>query len=497
MPRRNLHYLMFVMVVSFVCYLKADSVHRDHYRGMFDTFQEAMTKIRGRYLYEISERELFEGAMTGMVSKLDQYSAYHGETETRKFREDIDQEFGGVGIEVAWDAKTGSLAVLSPIVGSPAYEAGIMAGDRIVEINGNSTAEMTLNDAVSRLKGKPDEMVRITVERPGLEKPLVLNLKRAVINVNSVLGDVRRPDGSWEFTLASDPTIGYIRITQFGKKTIDELKVALEKCKQENIRGLILDLRNNPGGLLDAARDVCDLFVKEGVIVTIRDRNRNERERHEATGAAPYTDWPMAVIVNHHSASAAEIVSACLQDHARAIVVGQRTWGKGTVQSPFELEDGRSMLRLTIASYWRPSGRNIHRAETDKETDPWGVSPDAGYEVKLDDAQTAALESQRRSRDVVHRPGEAVSAAAKPQAAATPTASAPTATGKSTESSKPDAKPDADKTEQKPDAKPSGDEKSTTAPTENEAEKPKGPIIDEALQKAIEYIRQKSTTAKA
>ena len=478
MPRRNLHYLMFALLLSFICYLKADSVHRNHYQAMFETLQEAMAEIESRYLYEVDERTLFEGAMRGMVDELDQYSAYSGADATKKFREELDQEFGGIGIEVTWDAKTDALTVLSPIVGTPAYEKGIIAGDRITKIGDEPTENFTLDDAVHRLRGKPNEPVRLTLEREGLPSPIELEIRRAIINVDTVLGDVRLPDGGWNYTLAADPAIGYVRITQFGKKTTEELTKALEQCRRKNVRGLILDLRSNPGGLLDAAHEVCDLFVKSGVIVTIRDRAKNERERYEATGAAPYTDWPMVVLVNHFSASAAEIVSACLQDHGRAVVVGERTWGKGTVQTPIELESGRSMLRLTVASYWRPSGRNIHRAETDKETDPWGVTPDPGFEVKVDEKQMIELAKWRRSRDVLRRPGEAPPA---PQPAASSATSAdPSA------ASKPTATPSG------PAAAPStAPDKPTSPAAASPATPPSGEsyTADPQLKRAVEYLR--------
>lgn len=405
MPRRNVYILFAVLLISFVCYHKADSEHRNRYGSMFNTFVTAMSEIREKHLYPTDERKLFEGAMHGMVNQLDPYSGYAGEDETREFNESLNQEFGGIGIEVSWDEKTKSLVVLSPIVGTPAYEKGMMSGDRILKINDESTEGFTLHDAVKRLRGKPGESVRITVAREGEEQPRELTITRAKINVDTVLGDRRRPDGSWSYVLEQAPEFGYMRITQFGKETADEVQRALEQLRQANIKGLIIDLRGDPGGLLTAATQICDQFVKEGVIVSVRDREQREREKYLATGDAPYTDWPIVVLVNHFSASASEIVAACLQDHGRAIVVGERTWGKGTVQTPIELEDGKSLLRLTIAGFWRPSGTNIHRGPKDTDGDVWGVSPSPGYEVKLDDKQAIEIAKQRRQRDVLPRGG--------------------------------------------------------------------------------------------
>lgn len=406
MPRRNVYILFAVLLISLVCYHRADSENRNRYGSMFNTFVTAMSEIREKHLYETKERQLFEGAMRGLAGQLDPYSGYDGEDDTRKFQSSLKQEFGGIGIEVSWDEKTKSLMVLSPIVDSPAYEKGIMSGDRILKINDESTEGLSINDAIKRIQGKPGEPVRITIVREGEEKPRELEIVRAKINVDTVLGDRRRADGSWNYVLEQAPEFGYLRVTQFGEKTVDEIKRALEQLREANIKGLILDLRNDPGGLLTAATKICDQFVKQGVIVSVRDREQREREKYLATGDAQYADWPLVVLVNHFSASASEIVAACLQDHERAIVVGQRTWGKGTVQTPIELENGKSLLRLTIAGFWRPSGQNIHRSQTATEQDVWGVSPTPGYEVKFDDKQAIEIAKQRRQRDILPRGGD-------------------------------------------------------------------------------------------
>lgn len=452
MPRRNLHILVIVMVVSFICYHRADSKHRNHYGAMFETFVTTLGQIKDRCLYEVGERKLFEGAMEGLVREIeDPYSAYQGEAKTREFYEQLDQEFGGIGVEITIDRETKQLKVMSPIVGSPAYEMGMMAGDLILKINDKETKGFTTEDGKDLLRGKPGDPVKLTVLHRGDSEPVEIEIKRAIISVASVLGDRHLPDGSWDFTLEADPSIGYIRISHFGEKTVDELKKALEQCRAKNVRGLTLDLRDNPGGLLTAANDVCDLFIKQGMIVEIRERGNRVRERYEATGSAPYPDLPMAVLVNGDSASASEIVAACLQDHNRAVIVGTRTYGKGTVQTPVVLEGGRSMLRLTIASYWRPSGRNINRKPKAKEDEVWGVDPSPQFEVKLDDKAELAKFTYRRERDVVHRPGEKPA----PKPSATPTAT-PSATPTATPSATPSASPTATPSATKPDAKPTG-----------------------------------------
>src|SRR6266436_3258615 len=225
-------------------------------------------------------------------------------------------------------------------------------------------------------------------------------MTRATIDVPSVLGDSRKADDNWDFMLDHDRKIGYIRVSSFIQNTTEELKQALADLKEQGMKALILDLRDNPGGLLSAAVEVSDLFVDKGMIVSTKGRNTPTKV-YEAQKDALYTDFPMVVLVNHGSASAAEIVSACLQDHKRAKVVGQRSFGKGSVQNILELEGGNSVLKLTVASYVRPSGKNIHRFKTAKESDEWGVSPDKGLEVKLTPEQYFVYQRGRRNRDLV------------------------------------------------------------------------------------------------
>ena len=215
-----------------------------------------------------------------------------------------------------------------------------------------------------------------------------------------MLGDVREPDGSWNYLLPGTDRIGYVRVTSFGDLTVEEFETALEWLRQHKCRGLILDLRNNPGGLLDAAEEICDLFLPRGaVIVTTRGRDARVRNESCASGDGAYPKLPIVVLVNGQTASAGEIVAACLQDQHRAKIVGERSFGKGTVQNLIPVEAGQSRLKLTIATYWRPSEKNIHRMSSSKDSDEWGVKPDAGCEVKLDDEEQTAWHQGRRQRD--------------------------------------------------------------------------------------------------
>jgi len=225
-----------------------------------------------------------------------------------------------------------------------------------------------------------------------------------VIHLPTVLGDTRGKDGKWRFTLEGHPGIGYIRVTAFTDDTFDELQDALEQLTAEGLRGLVLDLRNDPGGYLDAAIDVSNLFIRSGMIVSTRRRGGREVRAVHADGQAPFVDFPIVVIVNQETASAAEILAACLQDNRRAAVAGQRSYGKGTVQEMIELPPGCGMMKLTTAGYWRPSGQNIHRAPNAPETETWGVRPDPELELVLPEEEYIEWQRWRAARDSLAPP---------------------------------------------------------------------------------------------
>jgi carboxyl-terminal processing protease len=375
MPRRNLLVLIVVTLLALVCH---DHVQKNPYGRVL---ADAIATIEKRALEPIEATQLFQRAMEGLVDRIDDNSAYVTPAELQKFREVIDQQFVGVGMEVALDPQTKQLTVLSPLVGSPAYKAGIRAGDTVLRIGKISAQGMSLTDAVGHLRGKIGEPVTLTVLHEGEPKPVEITIVRDKINVDTVQGDTRNADGSWNFFLDGHNRIGYIRITSFTDKTAEELEKALAWLTAHQMRGLVLDLRDDPGGYLDAAVDVCDLLIDSGVIVTTRRRDGRISQTYAASGRGQFTDFPIVVLVNQFSASAAEIVAACLQDHHRAVIVGQRSYGKGTIQEVIPLEPGFGVMKLTTASYWRPSGKNIQRpAKADAKAD-WGVSPDPGCTV--------------------------------------------------------------------------------------------------------------------
>jgi carboxyl-terminal processing protease len=408
MPRRTMFILLLVLAVSYVCYRRADRSPYVRY------FSQAMQEIEDHYVEPVDDQKLFEGAVVGMVSELDKFSAFISRQYAGEFqRMVLDQKFGGIGIEVNHDAKTKQFTVLTPIVGTPAYEAGIRAGDRIVAIDGHNTRELEGEQAIEMLRGEPGQPVTLDVLHAGDKKSQKYRLVRRVINVDSVLGDTRNADDSWNFFLPDTDRIGYLRITSFGERTVDECKAALESLSKRHMRGLIIDLRNDPGGLLKAAIGVCELFLKRGdLIVTTRGRDRKIKEEFLADRSGPYRDLPLAVLVNRNSASASEIVAAALQDHGRALVTGERSYGKGTVQNVIPIEAGKSVLKLTIATYWRPSGKNIHRLESSNRSDEWGVKPTEECEVKLSKEDLVKWEDRRRQRDVIRVKSQPSDAAA-------------------------------------------------------------------------------------
>ena len=382
---------------------KEDQKREDEILRLMSVFSDTFEHIERNYVKDVDRRQLIEAAIRGMLKELDQYSSYIAPEQLARFNLNVDQQFGGIGIQV-----TRQLTVMTPLPGTPAYKAGIRSGDQIIEIKGQATSGFPtgrkLDTAISLLKGKPGEEVTLKVQRPGKSKPIKFTIVRAIIQVPTVLGDRYGKNDQWEYMLDKKNKIGYVRLTHFARRSTDEFKAALSKLKQQDMKALILDLRFNPGGLLGQSRQIADLFIDKGTIVSTRGRNVPERT-WKATAEGTFKDFPMVVLVNRVSASASEIVCAALQDHKRALVVGERTWGKGSVQNVIKLEGGASALKLTTASYHRPSGKNIHRFPNSKPGDVWGVLPDEGYAIRFSNAEMSGYQEYRRNRDVISKKG--------------------------------------------------------------------------------------------
>ena len=310
-------------------------------------FTDVLGLLQKEYVEETNSNELMYGAIKGMLETLDPHSAFMPPNMYKEMQEETKGRFEGLGIEIT--IKEGILMVVSPIEDTPAFKAGILAGDQILKIDGDSTKNLTLMDSVKRMRGPKGTKVTITIMREGFTKPREFTLTRDVIPVRSVRHELL------------EKQYGYIRLSQFQEKTEGELDKALKALEEESkgsMKGLVLDLRNNPGGLLDQAVKVADRFIESGLIVSMEGRREDQKMKFLAQFQGTVARYPLIVLVNGGSASASEIVAGAIQDHGRGILVGTQTFGKGSVQTIFPLKDG-SGLRLTTARYFTPNGRSI------------------------------------------------------------------------------------------------------------------------------------------
>lgn len=312
------------------------------------TMREMRDLIQENYIEEVDDRELGYSSLRGMVSRLDPYSAFISPEELEDFEKTLKGDFGGLGIYVTME--NGVLTVIHPLDGTPAFKSGILAGDRILSVDGESIKGLTLFEATRKLKGPVGTDVKLEILHPGETQPVEMVLTRAKIKIDSVKG---------ARMLEPHPGIGYLRITQFHGGTVEEFRRAILTLKEQGMKKLVLDLRFNPGGRMSGATQVADEFLKQGVIVSTRGRNRTE-EVTAASAGGLLLDEPVVVLVNRGSASAAEILAAALQDHRRALVIGMRSFGKGSVQTPYEIDRRESRLKLTTAHYYTPNGHCLH-----------------------------------------------------------------------------------------------------------------------------------------
>jgi carboxyl-terminal processing protease len=412
MSRWNLGWLLGVSAVVLLGYTVSHSAppkERDRDYELVKLVVDVLEEVDHKYVRPLDpeqKRTLVEDMINGGLERLDPHSGYISTREFKRFMLNNRGKFGGIGIQVRPERKNGRhLEVSSPVVDTPAYEAGVQAGDLIVKIDGKATESMRVGEAVDMIQGEPGSTITLTVLHPGEKEPVDLAMKRAEIHVQSVVGDQRQKDNlkEWDFVLDKPNKIAYIRLLAFTETTAADLRKVLEDLKRQGIRGLVLDLRTNPGGLLRSAVEICRMFLRDGRIVSTKGRNQQE-ETYDARldqRIMPGEEVPMVVLVNSLSASASEIVAAALQDHKRALVVGERSYGKGSVQNIIEMESSTSALKLTTASYWRPSGKNIHRFPDSKDSDEWGVRPDKGYDFPMTDSERLAYHNYRLDRDVV------------------------------------------------------------------------------------------------
>ena len=376
MPTRNLLIIFVAVVVSIACYSVAIKKQTRSAK-----YSEILDLVMQQALQKPAEEDLFDASIDGMMKSLDEHSRYFSNRDFEEFQSELKQQFGGVGMYIITSPINERITVSSPIPNSPAFDAGVMAGDIVDAIAGKSTLEMTSEQAVEQMRGPVDTAVEVTFLRG--EKRFTRALTRKVIDVPSLRGATLNDDGTWNFTLVDHPQIGYVQLTQFGDRTSDEMRERLDSLNRTT-SALIIDLRNNTGGYLTAALDICDMLL-DGKYKIIETRRRDgvlERQYFSKSGAVYDEAKPVVVLVNRMSASASEIVSACLQDHQRAVIIGERTWGKGTVQNVIPIDKDRSAIKLTVASYWRPSGENIDRASSELNgQEQWGVMPNPNFVV--------------------------------------------------------------------------------------------------------------------
>jgi carboxyl-terminal processing protease len=341
-----------------------------------DVFARVLSYVENNYVEQIDERKLIYGAAKGMVHTLDPHSAFMTPDEFADLQADTEGEFGGVGLQID-DGDNGVPVVVEVLSDTPAARAGLQPGDRIVKIDGAVTAGRDGGESTARLRGKPGTPVIVEIERKnpsGYDAPRAVSITREIIRVTAV------------DTMALAPGLAYVRIKQFQERTDQEVVAALEAHKKQygKIDGLVLDLRGNPGGLLDQAVRVADLFIASGVIVTTRGRGNKKLEEETAHDGGTYGGFPIVCLINGQSASASEIVAGALQDHGRALLLGTRSYGKGSVQSVIPLEDG-SGLKLTIARYYTPNGRSIQERGIDPDVEVEQMDPDRMAKARVEE----------------------------------------------------------------------------------------------------------------
>ncbi|MBN1383478.1 MAG: S41 family peptidase [Elusimicrobia bacterium] len=341
--------LLFLSLALSVFFLKLDPIiaASDDIYSQIKILSQILVYVRESYVEEPDMKKLIYGAAHGMIKTLDPYSQFMEPKVAKEMKVHTEGHFGGLGIRIS-SSQDGWITVVTPIPGTPAWKMGILPEDKIIKIEGEDVKDISLDDAVEKLRGKPGTKVTITIFREGMD-PFDLTVTRGDIPIITVTGTKMLTD-----------SIGYLRITEMNAKTIEELDKALSKLTKEGMKSLVVDLRNDPGGLLNIAVDICKKFVGENKLIVYTQGRKFPKREYRADSSAPYADMPMVVLVNRGSASGAEIVAGCMQDHKRAVIIGMQTFGKGSVQSLLPLEKDAS-LRLTTQKYYTPSGKCIHR----------------------------------------------------------------------------------------------------------------------------------------
>ncbi len=465
MSQRNLAWLIVVpAAVLFTGILSYTAPPPEQDYKMVRTVVDVLAEVDKSYYRELTDAEkkkLVEDMVNGGLQKLDPHSAYFNEEQLKQFSQDNKGTFGGIGAFLDIDARSGLLKIASPMPDSPAADNDLRPDDLIAKIDGTPTDDMTVDDARGKIKGEPGTTVTLTILRTGTKEPFDVTLTRRIMQTHPVKGFRRDPEqkGKWDYMADPDAKIAVIRLEEFNETSGKEVEAAVKEVVAAGAKGLILDMRNNPGGLLRVAEQISDLFLADGKVVLTRDRHDHGRDVKAKNDGAVWEDatkLPMVVLINGNSASAAEIVAAALQDNGRAVVVGERSYGKGSVQRSIESPDGKSALKLTTEIWLTPNGKHIHRRPGAKPEDEWGVKPDAGFEVKMTEDQVIQYLLHLREAEMMRK------------TPADPPKEPP-----------PEPKPDPSK------------------PKRFELPKIDPAFKDPVLEKALEHLRAKAKTAKA
>jgi len=367
--------------------LSANAASTETYKQL-DLFGDVFERVRGDYVEAPDEKELIANAINGMLSSLDPHSSYMPPDDFKDMQVQTRGEFGGLGIEVTMENDL--IKVVTPIDDTPAFKAGVLAGDLITHLDGDEVIGLTLAEAVDRMRGPVNTDIVITVRREGVDEPIDITITRDIVRIQSV---------KWE---KQGDDVGYIRVSQFNERTFDGVEKALRELSanggDETIKGYILDLRNNPGGLLDQAISVSDAFLERGEIVSTRGREDNETRRYSAAAGDDADGKPVIVLINGGSASASEIVAGALQDHRRATVVGTQSFGKGSVQTIIPLGSSNGAIRLTTARYYTPAGRSIQAKGIDPDVEVIQELPE-DLQGKVEARGEASLRGHLESED--------------------------------------------------------------------------------------------------
>ena len=383
--KKNLIYAGIIVWATLLSILNISIARRSSDHSVLNPLVDVCDLIHKHYVKETEDEELIAGAINGMLHKLDPYSEYIPSKDVEEFHKQTSGTYDGIGIGI--DVKDGWITVISPFENSPAYRAGVRAGDKIIEVNGQNTKGWSATKAVKEMTGESNTDVAIKViHLDGSEETIQITRKK--IHAPTIRGWRRsRLDGAWDYLLDEENGIGYVRIFSFTEDTANELDRAVEKLQAPKMKTMILDLRSNPGGLMSTAVQVVDRFIDQGVIVSTKGANSIDHEE-KASLTNTYPRLPLVVLIDQGSASGSEIVAGALQDHNRAVIVGKRSWGKGSVQRLIRLPESGAAVKLTTDYYYLPKGRCVHRLP---QADAWGVDPDIEEGLDLNKEELAEL----------------------------------------------------------------------------------------------------------